>query len=238
MALSAPSVINSIRNTITRYWMHNRLWANDPDCLLVRETDTQMAGDEVRALATVIAMTGGMVLDSDNLPKISDARREIISQLLPVYGKSAVPVDMFQTPDVPWLLSLDCGTHTLLSVFNWGDESAEIEVTLPGSPHHVFEFWEREYLGVPERSITLPVPPHGCRLLRLTPDRGHPQVVGSDLHITMGAMEISGEKWDGSKLSVSLRPVAKKNGALFVARDGRLDTASVAGLVTDRTLEL
>ena len=238
MALSAPSAINSIRNTITRFWMHNRLWANDPDCLLVRETDTQMAGDEVRALATVIAMTGGMVLDSDNLPKVSDARREIISQLLPVYGKSAVPLDMFETPDVPSLLSLDCGTQTLLAVFNWGDESRELTVPLPGSPHHVFEFWEREYLGVQEGSMTLAVPPHGCRLLRLTPDAGHPQVVGSDLHITMGAMEIAGEQWDGSKLSVSLRPVAKKNGTLFIARDGRMDTIRVEGLSQERKIEV
>ena len=44
--LSDPSAVNSIRNTITRFWMHGRLWMNDPDCLLVRETDTALAGDE------------------------------------------------------------------------------------------------------------------------------------------------------------------------------------------------
>ena len=32
----------AIRNTLTRSWMHGRLWANDPDCLLVR-TDAHEA---------------------------------------------------------------------------------------------------------------------------------------------------------------------------------------------------
>ncbi len=238
MSLSAPSVINSIRNSITRFWAHERLWANDPDCLLVRETDTQMAGDEVRALATVIGLTGGMVLNSDNLPKLSDPRREVISQLLPVYGKSAVPLDLFHTSDIPRLLLLDCGTHVLLGVFNWEDESSEVTVPLLDGRWHGFEFWEREYLGVHEASVTLPVPPHGCRLLRLTAVNDHPQIVGSTLHITMGAMEIESEKWDGKMLSISLKPVAMKSGELFVARDGRVDRVPIRNLTEPRTQTL
>ena len=103
---SEPSAVNSIRNTITRYWMHDRLWQNDPDCLMVRATDTTLSGDEVRCLATVIGLTGGMVLDSDDMTKLSDERREIISMLLPVYGRSAVPEDLFAS-EIPERLVLD-----------------------------------------------------------------------------------------------------------------------------------
>jgi alpha-galactosidase len=238
MALSVPSAVNSIRNTITRFWTHGRLWANDPDCLLVRETDTSLAGDEVRALTTVIALSGGMVLNSDKLAALSDARRELISLLLPVYGKAAVPLDLFQAPDLPALFLLDCGTHRLLGVFNSSDESREVEVTLPDGSWHVFEFWEREYLAVHEGRISLPTPPHGCRLLRLTPDLARPQVVGSSLHITMGAMEIAAEAWDGAKLQVSLRPVAKRDGELYLARDGRIEVVRIEALVGPRTIEV
>jgi alpha-galactosidase len=237
MSLSVPSALNAIRATITRFWMHGRLWANDPDCLLVRETDTALAGDEVRALATVIGLSGGMVLDSDKLPKLSDERRDLISLLLPVYGKSAVPVDLFQTPDLPALFELDCGTHRLLGVFNWSDESADVDVTLPEGRWHAFELWEREYLGVVSGSLALPTPPHGCRLLRLTPDQGRPQVVGSTLQITMGAMEIATENWDGARLRITLRPVAKQSGELYVARDGRIEVLPVEGLTAMRTIE-
>src|SRR5437667_1704108 len=34
--MSEPSALNAIRNTMTRWWMHGRLWQNDPDWLLVR----------------------------------------------------------------------------------------------------------------------------------------------------------------------------------------------------------
>jgi alpha-galactosidase len=236
--LSDPSALNSIRNTITRFWMHVRLWMNDPDCLLVRETDTALVGDEVRALATVIGLSGGMVLSSDNLPKLSPARRELISLLLPVYGRSAVPLDLFQTPDLPHFFELDCGTHRLLAAFNWADESAEIEAPLPPGGWHVFEFWEREYIGVGEGEVSLPVPPHGCRLLRLTPDLGRPQVIGSTFHITQGAAEIAGEEWDGSTLRVHLRPVAKQDGELFVWRQDGVQTVRIEGLTAARTIEV
>jgi alpha-galactosidase len=237
-SLSTVSTENAIRSSLTRFWMHGRLWMNDPDCLMVRETDTALAGDEVRALTTIIGLSSGMVLDSDKLSKLSADRLGLISLLLPVYGRSAVPRDLFQTPDMPQLFELDCGTHRLLAVFNWSDESAEIDVLLPPGRWHVFELWEREYLTVCEVGVTLPVSPHGCRLLRLTPDLGHPQVVGSTFHITMGAMEITSEKWDGEKLRVELRPVAKRDGELFVWKDGRIEAVRFEGLTSARTIEL
>jgi alpha-galactosidase len=247
--LADPSALNSIRNTMARYWMHGRLWQNDPDCLLVRATDTALAGDEVRALATVIGLTGGMVLDSDKLPPLPPERRDLISLLLPVFGKSATPIDLFDTPDpstaadaalrtgVPTRLRLDLPTHTLLAAFNWDDASGQETVELPEGSWHVFELWEEEYLGVREGSLSLPVPPHGCRLLRLTADAGRPQVVGSTLHILQGALEIAGEEWDGAMLRVHLRPVAKKDGAVFVASAGEVRRVEVSGLREERTLE-
>lgn len=236
--LSTVSAENAIRATLTRFWMHGRLWMNDPDCLLVRETDTSLSGDEVRALTTVIGLLGNMVLDSDNLPKVSADRVNLISLLLPVYGRSAVPLDLLETPNMPRLLELDCETHRLLAVFNWSDETADVRAPLPAGRWHVFEFCEREYLGICEGSVSLTTAPHGCRLLRLTPDLGHSQLIGSTLHITQGAMEIASEEWDGSKLRVRLRPVAKRDGELFVWKDGRIEAVQVEGLTTERTIEL
>jgi len=166
--MSEPSALNAIRNSINRWWMHGRLWQNDPDCLLARDSETALTRDEVRALATVIAMGGGMVLDSDDLTRLSDDRREVISMTLPPCGKAARPLDLFGT-DMPRLLELDCGTHQVLGVFNWGNEPAKATVPLPGEPTHVFEVWDEEDLGVRRDEMTLDMPPHGCRLLAVRP---------------------------------------------------------------------
>src|SRR5262249_22698149 len=143
----------------------------------------------------------------------------------------------FQTPGIPQLLELDCGTHCLLAIFNWSDGSAQVGALLPPGRWHAFELWDREYLGVYKGAVTLPVPPHGCRLLRLTPELRRPRSVASTLHITMGVMDIGGEQWDGEKLRVRLRPVARKNGELFVLRDGRISVIGVERRTSDRTIE-
>src|SRR2546422_1081578 len=43
--ISEPWAPNAIRNTMMRWWMHGRLWQNDPDCLVVRGSDTGLTPD-------------------------------------------------------------------------------------------------------------------------------------------------------------------------------------------------
>jgi alpha-galactosidase len=180
--MSGPAALNAIRNTITRWWMHGRLWQSDPDCLLVRKSETALTPDEVRSLATVVAMSGGMVLDSDDLTRLSDERREWLAMLLPPYGRAARPLDLFES-DIPRLLELDVGSHRMVAVFNWEDEPTVVQVPLAGpeienrksknekrrtaggGPMRVFDAWSSVDLGVHEGSISLEVPGHGCRLL-------------------------------------------------------------------------
>lgn len=231
-AMAEPSALNSIRNTITRYWTHNRLWQNDPDCLLVRETETSLTPDEVRTLATVIGMTGGMMLNSDDLAALSDDRRAMISMLLPVYGKSAVPTDLF-TSDMPRRLDLDCDSHRMIALFNWHEEAAEVSTTLPGRSH-VFDVWEGRSLGVHEGSISLDAAPHSCRLLTVRPVLDRPQVVGSTFHLLQGACEIESESCSDEALHVSMRPVPMKRGALYVSFPNGVRPTAVEG--ADATL--
>ena len=70
---NVPAVEKALQNTITRGWFHNRWWMNDPDCLLLRST-TQLTEDEVRTQASLTAMTGGLVLLSDDLSQIPHKR--------------------------------------------------------------------------------------------------------------------------------------------------------------------
>lgn len=213
--LSTVSTLNGIRNILARFWMHERLWLNDPDCLLARSSETALTLDEVRTLTTVIAMSGGIVLDSDNLPRLTPDRQEIASMVLPPYGRSAVPLDLFEST-VPQLFQLDCGAYTLLAVFNWNDAPASVEAPLPAAANHVFDVWERKYLGVRQGLVVLDLAQHGCALLRLTPAAGRPQVIGSSFHLLQGVMEVAAEEWDGQRLRLSLRPVAKGEGEVFI----------------------
>lgn len=177
--MSEPSALNSIRNSITRWWMHGRLWQSDPDCLLARDSETALTAVEVRTLATVVAMSGGMVLDSDDLTLLSDERRKWLATLLPPFGKAARPLDLFDT-DIPSVLRLDCGTHIMIAVFNWNDESARVRAPLPPESSRVFDVWNNADLGASRDAIDLDLPSHGCALLAVRPalttvDAGRPR---------------------------------------------------------------
>lgn len=221
--LSEVSTLNAIRNTLSRFWMHDRVWLNDPDCLLARDSETALTEDEVHSLATVIGLSGGMVLDSDNLTRLSEDRRRIISLLLPPYGRSATPLDLFQS-EMPGLFELDCAGHKLLAVFNWKDDPVTVDVPLPSAGTHVFEVWSQEYLGVHRDRISSDIPAHGVKLLGLRPALDRPQIVGSSFHLLQGACELLTEDWDGEALLLSLRPVAIRAGAFIVHAPCRFGT--------------
>jgi alpha-galactosidase len=161
--LSLPATVNALRNAVTRFWMHNRLWLNDPDCLLVRDSETDLTPDEVRTLATVIAMSGGMVLDSDDLTRLSPERRSLLARLLPLRGAAAVPLDMFERelPQVLWRVS-----DRLLAVVNWADEATDVRVRLPLPAARLTDFWTGEDCGVQRETVTFRrLPPHASKLL-------------------------------------------------------------------------
>jgi alpha-galactosidase len=163
VSLSLPATANALRNAITRFWMHSRLWLNDPDCLLLRDSETDLTLDEVRTLATVVAMSGGMVLDSDDLTRLSPERRRLLATLLPLRGAAALPLDMFQhdPPQVLWRES-----EGLLAVINWADEATDVSVRLPLPAARLTDFWTGEDSGIDQGEVTFRrLPPHASKLL-------------------------------------------------------------------------
>jgi len=74
---TAPSTANALASTVARQPFHRHLWLNDPDCLLLRPTDTSLTEAERRAWAAAIALSGGMVLLSDELARLGAAERDL-----------------------------------------------------------------------------------------------------------------------------------------------------------------
>jgi alpha-galactosidase len=246
-ASSFPAAENALRNVLTRFWCHRRLWLNDPDCFLARDEvaalvvggtempTTLLTLDEVRTLATATGLSGGIVLDSDNLPAMSPERVAIISLLLPPWGESAQPLDLFES-GMPSLFQLSVKrpweTWVLLGVFNWEDSPCTLRAPLPAGRRHVFDLWSGQYAGILSGEAVFPdVPAHGCRLLALREVQDRPQLVSSTFHFTQGALEVEDCRYDEGRrtLTLSLRPVAKKEGELILYAPPGLRPGAVEG---------
>ena len=207
-----PSLRNSLHNVMSRAWMQGRWWSNDPDNLMVRDTQTSLTRAEVLAQATLLALSGGLLVLSDDLSKLSPERRAVAAALLPplVEGTDVLdlfrrkwPTEMMAPVARPW------GNWQLVGLFNWGDEPVERELPrrLPDfdvrQDYHIVDFWNRRYLrlesGAPLPKFTLP--PHGGVLLSLRPVQRGPQLVATTYHISQGG-EVTA--WEAQAHSVTL----------------------------------
>lgn len=194
---------NAMRNIITRYFMHQKFWINDPDCVLVREDRTRLSEEEIKSLITVVGLSGGMVLSSDNYAKISDERLKWLAKLIPPSGASAVPFDLMEN-EMPRILILNDkkSGKILIGFINWEDKPASFrfnlkELEIPVGDYHLFEFWEETYLGIISSEYTLlRVPAHGCRLISLQPVEKFPVTLASNFHITCGIADIVESNYD------------------------------------------
>ncbi|MEY2447986.1 MAG: alpha-galactosidase [Acidimicrobiaceae bacterium] len=81
-AATSPSTANALRATQARQFMHRRLWLNDPDCVMLRTTDTQLAPEEVRRWAMGVGESGGMVLVSDDLALLDANARSLLDDVI------------------------------------------------------------------------------------------------------------------------------------------------------------
>ena len=75
-----PATRHAYLNTATRSFMHRRLWLNDPDCLMLRTTDTALAPDAARTWARAVGVSGGMALVSDDLALLDGTARGVLDE--------------------------------------------------------------------------------------------------------------------------------------------------------------
>jgi alpha-galactosidase len=78
---TAPSAVNAIAASVLRAPLHRRVFINDPDCLLLRPTDTALDASQRSFLAAVITGTGAFTLLSDDLRLYTDAEWGLIEAL-------------------------------------------------------------------------------------------------------------------------------------------------------------
>ena len=78
--------------------------------LLIQGESTKLTDQEVASAASIVAMTGGMFLLSDDMEKVSEARLSIAKRIFPLTGVTAVPLDLHSTVNsgMPCILRLWC----------------------------------------------------------------------------------------------------------------------------------
>jgi len=221
-----PACENAIHGTMCRAAMHRRLWLNDPDCLLVRKDRSKLSLDEVRSLATVMFLSGGMIVLSDNMAELDPDRWEIVRQVSPLLDRRARTVDLFDksNPAVFHVAVQNSDRH-LVALINWGDKPAQLAALFDPmgikGPHHAFEFWSEKYLGVVKDKIgPLNLAAHGCAFVSLVPADDKPRLLSASFHLGQGAMGVARERIVDGKFEIEFALKGQRKGRLYVIVPG------------------
>ena len=83
-----PSTKVTIQNTIFRSIYDQRLFANDPDVFLLRDTNIQLSEDQKVALTKINALFGSVLMTSDNIAEYDDKKKEILNEALEIFEKA------------------------------------------------------------------------------------------------------------------------------------------------------
>ena len=117
---AAPAAVNAIAASVLRAPMHRRLFINDPDCLLLRPTDTRLDAAQRSFLAAVITGTGAFTLVSDDLRRYSDAEWGLLEALRSVHDDVDTLLDIDDPFADPVVVRSAAGTTLTV---DWRDEA-------------------------------------------------------------------------------------------------------------------
>ncbi len=191
-----PSAWNAIRNSYYRAHQHGNWWLNDPDCLILREDGSALNEAEVRSLSTMVALSGGVVIDSDSLLELPGDRVEMLARLLPPVNRRPAQPTLFDPEKPPLLLhkfSEALGEWSLTAVFNFSNTAKELVIDSellgyrPGENLFGFDYWDhqiRRFRG--DRWELGIVPAHGVALWSFRKPSGGAQWIGDTIHISQG----------------------------------------------------
>ncbi len=193
-----------------RYFLHGRVWYNDPDPVYVRES---MPIEHARVLCSWVALTGQLTVASDWLPGLPEERLDILKRILPNHGLCARPVDLFER-ELPaiWLLCDERATprRDVAGLFNWDSENPTViecpaeRLGLPKADRYdAFDFWGRSFVEPFASTLRVEVPAGSCRIIAIAPESDRPRVISTSRHISQGIVDLREETWDADSDALS-----------------------------------
>ncbi len=240
-SLRGHGVGPALQNQASAWYTHRTLYINDSGNVLA--VDKPIPLNEARIHATVHAMSGGPSMLGDDVDRMDEERLRLIKVTLPRPRAVAFPVDLFATtyPDHPRIflrpVKTSWGEFAVVAVYNLGQDTATIPLALsalrlkPDADYLVWEFWNAEYVGRVKNEMQAIVPPMSVRVFRLVEDRHVPVLLGTDMHLLMGEMEVAHCAWDPGRKIYSGRAArpAGESGSLFVHVPASLRLADPCG---------
>lgn len=250
---NVPALKPALLATLNRAYMHNTLWINDPDCVVVRENKSKLTIPEIQTELTIFGLSGGQVFYSDDMTLLSEERIHYAKLLTPIHRASAVTTDLLCNYPPKYFSESETtpfGDFTIAAVINWDgakkeilklSEIMDIRFSSKYSEHQkfaIFEYWTKKFLGVhslEEEFMSPKIEKHGVLYLSIVPVQSEqidsPIFLSSTLHIKQGLAEIKSFSKEKGRIKIELELAGVHQGSLFFLVPSRMEMRSDSAAV-------
>jgi hypothetical protein len=183
---------NAVQATMAGLHLNRIVWHSDPDYGLLRPP---LTFGMAQAWVSLLGLTGQHLLFGDRLPDLSPDRVRLMKKVSP--PAPVMPFDLFPARRLKSTFDLKINrlgrAYDVVGVFNYRENEQAVtrldfkELGLdPAKRHHVYDFWNEEYLGLCEAGVFLEVAPASCRVVTLYPEDTAPVLLSTNRHILQG----------------------------------------------------
>lgn len=192
------------------------------DSFNVVTVDKPVPVSEAQITISLASLFESPMMIGDPVFSLSEDRLRMLKKALPQNNveETAIPLDLFSTeigecPNIYYLpIERHWGKYGILGLLNVSDKTKSYSVDMKKLEFEcdcvLYDFWNERYLGIKNGIQNFDVPPYSIRIIRITPYEGRPQLIGTDMHVLQGAVEIVHTDFEDDTLTIGCtRPMGE-----------------------------
>jgi hypothetical protein len=202
------------------YALHNVVFINDPDNVILREKFNSF--DQALSRLSFVSLLGLPITLGDRLPDLPEERIELLRRGMP--SLTTHPMDIRTTAHDYRVVKANLAVNrpfeqwNVVDVFNLLEEEVEVTVdlhddlhlALEEGPYLVYDFWNKEYVGEITCCFTSRLRSCASRIYAVHKKSGHPQIISTSRHLSQGAVDLMRVDWnEDSKILSGVSKVVK-----------------------------
>ncbi|HZV12180.1 MAG TPA: alpha-galactosidase [Candidatus Kapabacteria bacterium] len=169
--------------------------------------------DQARGWATMVSLSGANMLNADPPDQLNNERLEVLRRVYPTVDVR--PLDLYPIYHYRkhiWDLKINQGfrQYDVVAVIKtdyYFQSDLVIHWNLmgwnPDDSYHVYDFWNKQYVGEWKDSMAVVVPDSGCRLFSFVKAEDIPQLISTSRHVTQGWVDIDTLAYDSVTMVMS-----------------------------------
>lgn len=237
-------------------WFYNhRTWINDPSAIIFMRYGELRDVEWNKMWVSWIALAGTVMTYGEQLEDLPEEYIDIYKRVFPPLKVAGRPLDLWENqPYTLWGMQpeLDDPEYCLFGIFDlYGKGQRQVTLNLDevfarsvgpasvdnttGMPSRylLWDYWNSTLVESEAHELAMDMPEKSCRLFALRKHTGVPQLLGTNGHFSMGALETEAVAWDANSNQLTAQVKGNGNDAttlfFYLPETFQLTTATLAG---------